>query len=81
MRQISSSRPVFQKLSWNLVERDAAFDRYRDFDPMTNHDATDIRISSARTPFTTGEALSSSEMMSSGASPAPACKNERHHRR
>ena len=36
---------------------------------MTNQDATDIRISSASTPLTTGEAFSSREMMSSGASP------------
>jgi hypothetical protein len=40
---------------------------------MTNHDATDIKMSSPRTPFTTGEAFSSSETMSSDASP-PACR-------
>ena len=47
------------------------FDRSRAADFLAK---TDIKMSSPRTPFTTGEALSSSEMMSSGASPAPACR-------
>src|SRR5206468_2741529 len=73
IRQISSRRPVFQKLSWNFVDRDAALDRYSVFDPITNHDAIDIKMRSPRTPFTTGEALSIRLTMSSDCSP-PACR-------
>ncbi len=57
MRQISSSRPVFQNASWNFAERDAAFDRYSVFDPMTNHEAADIRMSRPSTPLTTGRGV------------------------
>src|SRR5439155_25191447 len=74
MRQISSRRPVFQKASWNFVEREVALDRYSALDPITNHEAADIRISNPSTPLTTGDAFRMSEMMSSRASPAPACR-------
>src|SRR4029077_14146761 len=75
MRQISSRRPVFQNTSWNLAEREAALARKIVFDPITNQEATDIRISNPSTPLTTGEAPRIRDMMSRRASPAPDCKS------
>src|SRR3569623_1901048 len=45
-----------------------------DFEPITNHDATDIPMSNPFTPFTTGEAFRMRAMISRR-SPPPACSN------